>query len=192
MKSTTQSIPEILIYEMVAGQPIYYRGYKKYLKGTRQLEELMGSSLLQSLIISRLVFLLQLKIDKDYEVLTNELGIQFGKNSWRAADIAIIKATDMEAYGIDNKYLKFAPEVVIEIDTKAELKEIKNPLGYYHEKTDQFLKFGVTKVIWIFTESKKVMVAEKNKSWQTSDWKDTVEIINGIDVKIKDLIKKRK
>ena len=34
-----QNIPEVLIYEMIDGQPIYYRGYNEYLKGTKQLSE---------------------------------------------------------------------------------------------------------------------------------------------------------
>ncbi len=32
MNNALQNIPESLIYEMVAGKPIYYKGYKEYLK----------------------------------------------------------------------------------------------------------------------------------------------------------------
>ena len=95
MKSAVQNIPENLIYEMVDGKPIYYKGYREYLEGAKQMEELMGSSLLQSLIISRLVFFLQVHLGGEYEVLTNEIGIQFEKRAWRAADIAIVKTTDL-------------------------------------------------------------------------------------------------
>lgn len=56
MESAIQKIPDSLIYEMVNGSPIYYKGYRDYLNGDKQIEELMGSSILQSLIISRLVF----------------------------------------------------------------------------------------------------------------------------------------
>ncbi len=63
---------------------------------------------------------------------TNELGLQFSKKSWRAADIAIVKS-DLKI-DLDNKYLKIPPEVVIEIDTKAELNAIENPLGYHQKK----------------------------------------------------------
>ncbi len=165
MKSAVQKIPENLIYEMVNGIPVYYEGYQEYLSGNKKLEELMGSSLLQSLIISRLMYLLQRAFGDRYEILSNEIGIQFGKNSWRAADIAIIKTSILENIKSKEKYLTIPPEIVIEIDTKAELKEIKNPLSYYHEKTDELLNFGVKKVIWIFTETEKVMVAQKNKKW---------------------------
>ncbi|MCO6489913.1 MAG: Uma2 family endonuclease [Phaeodactylibacter sp.] len=191
MESAIQKIPDHLIYEMIDGDPIYYKGYRDYLNGNKQIEELMGSSILQSLIISRLVFLLQSNLGPDYEVLTNEVGIQVGVKAWRAADIAIVKTREIEGVESKNKYLGFAPEVVIEIDTKAELTEIKNPLSYYHEKTDELLKFGVKKVIWIFTETRKVMVAQKDKKWETSDWKENIFIIEAIELQIDDLLKKR-
>lgn len=192
MKSAVQNIPENLIYEMVDGNPIYYKGYREYLEGAKQMEELMGSSLLQSLIISRLVFFLQVHLGGEYEVLTNEIGIQFEKRAWRAADIAIVKTTDLEEVENKDKYLNFAPEVVIEIDTKAELKEIRNPLSYYQEKTDELLNFGVTKVIWIFTETKKVMVAQRDEKWETSNWDRTIHIIGDLSVIISELLQRRK
>lgn len=52
MKASTQTIPDILIYEMDDGQPIYYRGYKDYLKNKKQLEQIMGSSYLQGVLIT--------------------------------------------------------------------------------------------------------------------------------------------
>lgn len=56
MKSTAQIIPESLIYEMVKGKPIYYKNYKEFLSGNKQIEELIGSSLIQSRIITRLSY----------------------------------------------------------------------------------------------------------------------------------------
>lgn len=41
MSTAVQKIPDILIYEMVKGQPIYYKGYQDYLNGTKQIAELM-------------------------------------------------------------------------------------------------------------------------------------------------------
>lgn len=178
MSGSTSEILPNLIYEMVEGKPVYYQGYKDYLKGKKQIEELMGSSKLQSLIISKIIRLLYNFYNDDYLIFTNELGIQFSNKSWRAADIAVIKSDKVKK--IDNKYLKVAPELVIEIDTKAELQEVKNPLGYYHEKTDELLRFGVEKVVWIFTDSKKIMIAEQNKKWMTSDWNEDVEITDGL------------
>ena len=128
MKNTIQVIPESLIYEQVNGKPIYYKGYKAYLDGNKQLEELMGSSYLQSLIITRLVYLLMSSLGKEHLVLTNEVGLQLKDKSWRAADIAIIETGKLEGVAITNKYLNVAPNVVIEIDTKAELENVKDGL----------------------------------------------------------------
>ena len=188
MKNTAQPIPECLIYEMTEGKPIYYKGYKEYLKGGKQLEELMGSSYLQSLIITQLVFLLMSGLSKKYLVLTNEIGLQFKDKGWRAADIAIMETKKLKGIKRSNKYLSIVPKIVIEIDTKAELEEVKDSLGYFHKKTDELLDFGVEKVIWIFTDSEKTMIAEKNKDWQVLSWSKDVHIIDGLNVNLQKLI----
>lgn len=190
MKGAVQKIPENLIYEMVKGKPIYYKGYRDYLKGKKQIEEIMGSSKLQSLIIAELIFILRTFLGDDYLLFTNEIGLQFSKKSWRAADIAVIKSNKVK--DLDNKYLEVAPEIVIEIDTKAELHEIEKPLGYYQEKTDELIKFGVEKVIWIFTDTKKVMIAEKNKSWMINDWSDKIEVKKGLFIDLDKILNKRR
>lgn len=188
MQNAVQNIPENLIYEMVDGVPIYYKGYKDYLNGTSEIEELMGSSYLQSLIISKLVYYLMSRLDKKYVVLTNEIGLQFKEKGWRAADIAIFEAVKLKGVQKTNKYLKIAPKIVIEIDTKAELEEVKDSLGYFHKKTDELLEFGIEKVIWIFTDSQKIMISEKNQDWQIFSWSKTMPIFNDLNVNIEDLI----
>ena len=188
-ESTVQTIPESLIYEMVDGQPIYYRGYQDYLSGEKQLEELMGSSFIQSMIVTRLVIALGGLLDsKKYEILTNELGLQFKNKSWRAADIAICRKEDLRAVALDNKYLGVPPQIVIEIDTKADLSEVPDSFSYYQKKTDQLLDFGVEKVIWIFTDTKKVMVAEPNQNWQISPWNKEVQVIDNVVVTLQKLV----
>ena len=192
MNSAIQTIPDTLVYEMQNGEPVYYAGYRDYLNGIKPIEEIMASSLIQSMIISRLMFILQLNLSDEYEVLTNELGIQFEKKAWRAADMAIVKTTDIEQVEIKNKYLRFAPEIVIEIDTKAELSDLKNPLNYYQEKTDELLAFGIKKVVWIFSETEKVMVARAGEKWEISNWTEDIEIMDDVVVNIAKLLKKRK
>lgn len=187
--STTQVIPEELIYEMHDGQPIYYRGYRQYLSGEKALEEIMGSSYLQSLLITQLVLLLGNRLSRRYQVLTNELGLQFSKNSWRTADLAIIARKRLATIAKADKYLAVPPEIVIEVDTKASLDDVHDILGYHHKKTDALLEFGVKKVIWIFTESQKIMVAEPGQSWLTSGWDTTVEVLEGVSFRVNDLIR---
>ena len=66
MDRNVQNIPSELIYEMDNGTPIYYRGYKDFLNGSKQLDELMGSSFLQSDIITQLVILLGINLSKKF------------------------------------------------------------------------------------------------------------------------------
>lgn len=42
-------VPDCLIYEIMDGQPIHYKGYQDVLNGTKTAKEIMGSSSLQSL-----------------------------------------------------------------------------------------------------------------------------------------------
>lgn len=187
MESSVAQIPKTLVYEMVEGNPIYYKDYKAYLDGSKKLEQLMGSSKFQAFLVTELIFLIKSFLGKDYFIFSNEIGLQFSKNSWRAADIAVIKKS--ESGKIDDKYLNSPPEYVVEIDTKAELKEVENPLGYYQEKTADLIRFGVKKVIWIFTDTQKVMIAEKdNKKWEIIDWDQAIEFVNGLDINIHQIL----
>ena len=49
-----RNVPDYLIYEIMDGKPIYYRGFREVLSGKKQAEEIMGSSLLQSYIVTYL------------------------------------------------------------------------------------------------------------------------------------------
>ena len=181
MEQAAEQIPKSLVYEMVSGKPIYYQGYKDYLTGNKQVDEITGSSKLQALIVAELIYLLRSFYGNEYLIFTNELGLRFGKNAWRAADIAVIKSELVE--DLNDQYLDVPPELVIEIDTKADLQEVRNPLGYYHEKTEDLIQFGVAKVVWIFTDTRKVLIAEQgNNAWRIYDWEDEVEITEGLAV----------
>lgn len=188
MKSILPTIPQELIYEMIDGTPIYYRGYQKYLEGTVQIDELMGSSYLQSLIITNLVVLLSTELPKTYRILSSEIGLQMRKKSWRAADIAIFTKQQLKETEKGNKYIGIPPKIVIEIDTKANLEQVQLPLGYFYEKTDELLNFGVEKVIWIFTESKKVMLASPTNPWEVYDWDQPIQIMEEVFVNVADLV----
>ena len=189
MKNVVENIPKSLIYEMVDGKPIYYKGYRAFLLGENKSGEPMGSSLLQSMIITRLVILLYKHFEQDYYILTNELGLQFSKGNWRAADIAIYKKSQIEPDKITNKYTKIPPKIVIEIDTKAEIEEVKDTFTYYNLKTDQLLEFGVEKVIWIFTDSQKVMLATKDKNWELLSWEKQINVLEDLQINLEEIAK---
>ena len=185
METTSKTIPDVLIYEMVDGEPIYYRGYKRYLSGEAQLDELMGSSYLQSKIVTRLVLKLGAILDpEEYEILVSEIGLQFTDNSWRAADLAIFRKEALKEAPLNNKYLRVPPEVVLEVDTKADLESIPYSYSYFHKKTEQLLEHGARKVIWIYTETKKVMIAEPDTAWRIVNWDSDVEVLDGLTINV--------
>ncbi len=190
IKKNKKGIPRALIYEMRYGSPIYYKDYDKVLTGEKTLEEVVGSSKLQALLIWLILKFLTKNIDTTkYYVLTNEVGFQWSSGSWRNLDIAIFEKDKLLKEGINDKYVKTPPEVVIEIDIKADLRKYGDFMNYAREKTQDLLNAGVKKVIWYTTFDKKVMVAEKGKRWFITDWNDTIEIIDNLKLNIDNLLK---
>lgn len=71
MKATV-AIPDALIHEQNHGEPVYYRDYRLYLSGEKSIEEIMGSSYLPSLIISKLLISLSQQLGSKYTLLSNK------------------------------------------------------------------------------------------------------------------------
>ncbi len=183
-------VPRELVYEMRYGSPIYYKDYDKVLSGEKTLEEVMGSSKIQWIVIYVIFSYLISKINRDkYIIATNEAGFQWAPRTWRNLDIAIFDKEKLLKEGLNNKYAKTPPEVVIEIDTKADLRKYGDMLSYMKEKTQDLLNAGVKKVIWYTTDDKKVMVAEKDKRWFITDWNDTINVMDDININIENLLK---
>ena len=81
-------IPEYLVYEIINGQPIYYKDYEQVVKGEKTLEEIMGFSTLQGFINSYLLRQLYKKLAEDsYHILTGEAGLHLSKYTNLAGDI---------------------------------------------------------------------------------------------------------
>ena len=187
-KEEKQELLKVLTYEKVKGKPIYYRGYKKVLKGELTPEAVMGSSELQSLIISLLLKYLFEVLPDEFTALTNELGFFTSSKSFRSLDIAIYKKENMKKP--QDKYTKRAPIVVIEIDTKADLSKYSSFEEYMYEKTTDLLEAGVQRVVWYITKVKKVLIAEAGKDWITADWDRDVEVLKGVKLNLKELLDK--
>lgn len=173
------NIPSYLIYEEINGVPIYYKGYKEVLENSKKAEDIMGSSALQFIILEHL-FRLFVKFfdEKNYYIGNNEAGTHLGKGTNFAVDLALFDKKVLRPEMIKNKYVSVPPLLVVEVDTKATFDPEAQP-DYFHVKTQLLLDFGVKKVIWIFTESKKVMVSEPDKPWLTVDWNQDIELMDG-------------
>lgn len=178
-KTDNISIPNYLVYEVIDGMPIYYKGYKAVVQQLKKLEDIMGSSGLQSYIISVIVEHLLFNIDrKRYKILYSELGLHLEFKNNLSADIAVYEKNQLKRK-LTKKYIHFAPKIAIEVDTKVEFDQLSSG-DYINIKTQKLLDFGVDKVVWIFTESQKVLVATNEKDWLIKPWGKDIEILGCI------------
>jgi Uma2 family endonuclease len=188
-KSKPKKSPKIdtaLLKEMIDGVPIYYKGYEEIINGSKTIEDIMGSSSLQAILVAYLVTALSVKINRKlYWVTTNEVGANLAKNTNLQFDVAIFEKSKLPPSKVNKKYAPVAPFIVLELDTDIEFGEgATNTHAYVTKKTKKLLEFGTTKVIWIFTATQQIMVATKNEDWMTFDWNRKVVVLDDISFNI--------
>ncbi len=175
-ENKSEAIPEYLVYEYLDGQPIYYRGYKEVLNKQKSLEGIMGYSELQSIVLLIIRDYLNDILREEFWVVPGEAGVHLATRNNLATDIAIYPKEAISLKNATNKYFNTPPKVVIEVDTKAD-PSILEQMDYFNQKTEKLLQFGVEQVVWIYTNTKKVMVAEPNRPWLTVNWHDEIEVM---------------
>ncbi|MBL7816303.1 MAG: Uma2 family endonuclease [Saprospiraceae bacterium] len=184
-------IPKNLIYEELNGRPLYRQGYKDVLNKTKTIEEIMGCSSLQGIIISVLLRYLYVNTDENqYEVVTNEVGLHVSLGNNLSSDIILYDAKVTQQYQFDTHYFNAAPKMVIEVDVKIDLEDIHS-MDYINEKNDTLFKFGVEKVVWVFTKSQEALLAEPNKDSVIRHWSEDFELLEGHSINLKELIEKK-
>ncbi len=175
-----RKIPDYLIREWIDGKPLYYKGYKEVLNKKKTLEDIMGSSALQAYIVTYLVMLIAKKnLDTKYHILSNEAGLHLDNKNNLAADILIYDPKIMTPDKISAHYANVPAKVQIEVDITIELEELKD-YQYVEKKINKLHQFGTEKVIWVLTNIKKVMVAVPEQPWQTYDWNNDIELLDGV------------
>ena len=180
-KALKTEVPVHLIYEMYMGQPIYYRGYRDVLAGTKTFEQIYGRNTLQAYLKTQIALGKLTGIEMEgYEVFLCKMGIAFGPKDCRKSDIAIYKA-GME---LTVHHAKISPEIAIEIDVQAHTKDLGGEMKYITDKTNQYLQHGTKKVIWIFTNAGKVMEATQIDDFHISSWDKDLEIMEGVNINI--------
>ncbi len=185
-----RNVPSYLIYEVMDGKPLYYRGYRNVLKGNQTFEEIMGASTLQGLIIFYLNRILFSSIDDDqFYIFSSESGVHINHRSNFANDIALYDPKLLTPDKISKKYADIPPKIVFEIDIDAELEEMTET-GYIYKKTRKLLDFGTEKVFWVLTAAQVVIVADRERI-ETFDWNRSIEIMEGINFNIGEYLKKK-
>lgn len=165
-----RKVPEALLYEIMDGEPIYYKGYREVMSGKKTLEEIMGASTLQFYILNYLVRLFSITFDEDvFIIATGEAGVHIDHRNNLANDLALYEDAALTPDKINKHYADIPPLLAIEIDIKADLDNPRD-YAYVQRKTKKLLDFGTEKVIWIFTETQKIMVATVDDDWRIIDW----------------------
>jgi hypothetical protein len=189
--SNRKKIPDYLIREMIDGQPLYYKGYKDVLNKKKTLEDIMGSSSLQAILISYLMeIIIEGKLKRKYEVLISEAGLHLDNRNNLAGDILIYDPAVLTADKISVHYADVPPKVNIEVDVMIDLENIKDYV-YIQKKIDKLHQFGTEKVIWVLTSTRQVIVALPNKPWLTYDWNENIEIMDGVEFNVGEYLKKK-
>ena len=125
--------------------------------------------------------------DNLFYVFTGEGGLHLSKGTNLSGDVLVFDRQAFTPDLIDTHYLNIPPliDVDIEIDNTT-----FSDFDYIQRKTDNLLKFGTKKVIWILTKTQKIIVAEPNKDWLLINWQKDVEITNGITFNVSQYLKK--
>lgn len=185
------AIDQALVYEEMDGKSLYYRGYRDVLSNLKTVDDIMGSSSLQSVIITILLKYLYTQVDETlYEIYTNETGLHLSKGNNLASDIAIYETASLQHYQYDDHYFEIPPKVVIEIDIKVDLSNAARE-AYVKEKTEKLFQFGVERVIWVLSASQQVILAEPNQDWLIRDWHLPFIIVDNYSINIGEMLQKR-
>lgn len=173
-------VPQSLVYEELNGRPLYYAGYRDVLEGRKTPEEIMGSSDIQAIVVGALHLYIGTHLDrKKYWITTNESGLHLKKGNNLSNDIAIFAKSDVPV--LRGKYFSVPPKVVVEVDVKVELPAEEFPAreaDYVFEKSARLLAFGVQKVIWVTTHTRKLFVATPNEPWTVQNWDVAVPVLD--------------
>ncbi|TAH19350.1 MAG: Uma2 family endonuclease [Cytophagales bacterium] len=183
-----KKIPTSLIYEVIDGKPVYRKGYKDVLNKKKTLEEIIGSSSLQSAIIGVIVKFLNKNLPDEYIIGGAKMGIHLNLKENMSMDIPIYEAKKITT--LTNHYTNVPPKILIEVDIEADTENFENEMDYYFTKTQKLLDFGVEKVIWIFTGAQKTIISMPDKDWQTVNWDARIEVMPNIIFCISELLEK--
>lgn len=181
-KKRERRVPASLIKEVLDGQPIYYKGYRSVMYGHKNLEEIMGASSLQGLVILYIQRLLNKNLDEMmYLPMTGEIGLHLSNRNNLSGDIMLYHIGQIEKF--TKRYFDVPPLLQVEVDVEIDTENISQNL-YVTRKTQRLLEFGVKKVIWVFTATQSVWVAEPEQDWRIINWNKEIELFEGISMNL--------
>lgn len=185
----TETIPASLIFEELDGRPLYRKGYKKVLENNLSPEEVMGCSFLQGLIVRIIsTYFAQMLQRNGYWVLTNEPGLHVSHGNNLTNDVAVFEKALIKNVFSKN-YPDVPPKIAIEVDVKIEAGQFPSPEDYFFRKSEKMIGFGTERVIWVLTESRKIMVMDRSRKWTVYEWDEMVPVFDQYQFCLNDLLK---
>ena len=192
-QASKKKVPDYLVKDEIDGIRFYYRDYKLVINKRKTINEIMGCSGIQWVIIEYLLEVIYASdIRKTFRLATNESGNNLSLNNNYSFDIALYERSKITPEIISKKYVQgVAPHTVIEVDTDISLDDtgFDTLEGYYFTKTKKLIAYGTQKVIWVFTASQKILVAE-GKDWHIYDFDKTIQLIDNVEFNIADFLQK--
>jgi Uma2 family endonuclease len=184
--ATVSQVPAILVYEEFDGHPIYRKGYKAFALGLKKIEEVnMGTSELQYFIIGSILKYLNRTLPESYFAGSSELGLHLAKNTNFSADVAIYRPGQLQIGFHSTQYTDVPPSVVVEVDIKIDESDyFQNEDEYCHRKTERLLQWGVERVIWVFSASRRILVADNLQKWEFISWDLPFTIIDNQEINL--------
>lgn len=164
-------IPGTLIREEIDGKVFPYKGYRKILSGELTPHSEMGSSELQSTLVSIIHGYLFGQLDRQrFHLVTGEPGIHLSHRDNLANDIAIYTRPEKSG-ALTTHYFSRPPVVAIEVDVKVETTEAgMSEFEYVILKSQQLIGFGCRQVVWVLTSIRQLVVFSGEASFQVLPW----------------------
>lgn len=178
-----RKIPEHLIREVIDGNAFYYPDFRAILNKSKTLEEVMADSSLQWILKEGIGDKVKAQLDKKrYRFGRGEVGVHLGPNSNLGLDMAIFDSDQLPKAEISGNYVEIAPIAVIEIDVQVETldRNVNVFEDYVLPKIQKLMDFGTQRLVWIFSRSQKVLIAEAGKNWYFAEWDQDIEIMEGV------------
>lgn len=181
------AIPSYLVYEVLNGRPLYYKGYKDVIEKNLNPESIMGSSSLQSILVSLIYgYMLYNRDKRKYLPVTNEAGLHLELKDNLSCDVAVF---EKGTFDITTKYFSVPPKIVIEVDIKIDLTDFDGQeYNYVAEKTQRLFDFGVERVLWVLSKSRRVLVAVPNQDWIFTEWGNDIPVMENCILNVKRLL----
>lgn len=127
--------------------------------------------------------------ENEYFTFVGKPGLDIDTNNNLSGDVIVYEQSKLPISKIDKHYLNVPPKIDIEINANIDTTDFTEQT-YIYQKTDRLLSWGVEKVIWVLTASKKVIAAEQGKDWLLIDWSKNIEIIDGVKFNVSQYLEK--